>query len=379
MAQADTAQEKTEQATPKRLDDAKKKGQVPRSRELNTFLSLIAASLGVMVFGAGIMNDLTELLRGSLNFGRSAAFNDRSMVAFFSSTALDGVLLLAPLFSLMFISVFIGPIGLGGWTFSPGSLAPKAERINPLKGLARIFSSKGLIELTKALAKFAVVATAATFIILAVIDDLLGLALVPPLQSMTEIGGIFIWCFIAFSSTLVLIAMIDVPFQLWDHSRQLKMTKQEIKDESKETDGRPEVKARIRNLQQQAAQARMMEEVPTADVVITNPTHYAVALRYVDGDTAAPIVVAKGKDLIAARIREIAREHGITIFSAPPLARALHATTDINQEIPGNLFVAVAQVLAYVFQLRTVDVQHKDQLAPPQDLPVPDEYQQGEQ
>ena len=379
MAQPETTgQERTEDATPKRLADAKKKGQVPRSRELNTFLSLIVASAGMMFLGSTIIGNLGELMTEGLSFGRAEAFSEVSTVSWFVSAIESAAFLLFPFFALMFVSVFVGPLSLGGWSFALQALAPKAERINPLKGLGRIFSLKGLVELLKALGKFILVASAAMLIIVEVIDDLIGLALVTPIQSMVEIGGIYLWCFVAFSSVLVLIAMVDVPFQLWDHAKQLKMTLQEVKDEQKETDGRPEVKSRIRTLQQQAAQARMMHEVPTADVVITNPTHYAVALRYVDGNMGAPIVVAKGQDLIAARIRGIAQENGVTIFRAPPLARALYASTELNQEIPANLFAAVAQVLAYVFQLRTVSTQ-QGPLVPPTDLPVPEEYQQGEQ
>ncbi|MEP5765384.1 MAG: flagellar biosynthesis protein FlhB [Halieaceae bacterium] len=368
----ETAQERTEEPTAKRREDAKKKGEVPRSRDFNTLVSLLAGGLGTLVLGPTLIGDTRQLLSGGLRLERNLAFDDGAPLQLFHAAMIDAALLLAPLLSLLLVCTLLGPLLLGGWSFSPAAIAPKLERVSPIKGMGRIFSARSLVELVKALLKFLLVGGVAVATLWQTSGWLLALATTPLSRGMTEVGEQFVWCFLLLSSAMIVIALIDVPFQLWDHTRKLRMSRQEIKDEMKESEGRPEVKGHIRNLQQQAAQQRMMEDVPSADVIITNPTHFAVALRYKDGQMSAPIVVAKGRDLVALRIREIAAEHNITIFSAPPLARALHAGTDIGDEIPANLFVAVARVLAYVFQLRSagdyarqVPMPDPDTLQPP--------------
>ena len=265
------------------------------------------------------------------------------------------------------------PIGLGGWSFSLKAVSFKWEKLDPIKGLGRVFALKGLMELSKVLAKFALIAGISAGILWSLIDELLGLGSEPVATAIIHVAKLCGWSFLACSSGLIIIALIDAPFQLWQHNKQLKMTKQEIKDENKETDGRPEVKGRIRALQQELSQRRMMEAVPTADVIITNPTHYAVALSYDQFNMKAPVVVAKGADLIAANIRAVAEQHNVAIVSAPPLARALYASTEIDQEIPGGLYVAVATILTYVYQLKTTYT--SGGIAPdvPGDLPIPDE------
>lgn len=293
-----------------------------------------------------------QMLRDGLTRPGPAAFEEAAPLQMLQAALVDSTLLLLPLLVLMFVAGLAGPVLLGGWSFSVEALAPKAERIDPFKGLGRIFSLRSLMELGKTILKFLLVAAVAITVLWQLSDWLLGLAISPLALSLPAVGLKFAQVFIMLSCAMILVAVIDVPFQLWDHTRKLKMSRQEIKDEMKETDGRPEVKAHIRNLQQQAAQQRMLQDVPGADVVITNPTHYAVALRYVDGEMNAPVVVARGRDLVAQQIREIASEHNITLFSAPPLARALYAATEVGQEIPARLFVTVARVLAYVFQLR---------------------------
>ena len=249
----------------------------------------------------------------------------------------------------------------------------KLEKIDPIKGFGRIFALKGLMELAKVLAKFALVASISASIVWSLIEELLGLGNEPLEAAIVHVAKLCGWSFLACSSALILVAMIDVPFQLWQHTKQLKMTKQEIKDENKETEGRPEVKSRIRALQQEISQRRMMEAVPTADVILTNPTHYAVALKYDQASNGAPVVVAKGADLIAANIRAVAEQNGVAIVSAPPLARALYASTDIDQEIPAGLYVAVATILTYVYQLNTMNEYGGVAPEKPVDLPIPDE------
>lgn len=237
-----------------------------------------------------------------------------------------------------------------------------------------MFGIQSLMELIKALCKFLLVATAAIIIIYYSMQDLIGLGFMTVVSATANAGSLLLWSFIGFSAVLILVAAIDVPFQLWNHKKQLKMTLQEVKDEMKESEGRPEVKSQIRRMQRQLSESRMMDAVPTADVVITNPTHYAVALKYDQDGNGAPRVVAKGQDFMAKRIREVAAEHDIPLFEAPPLARALHGMVDIGHEIPADLYKAVAQVLAYVFQLKTLDALTQSKPAPPRYFDVPERY-----
>jgi flagellar biosynthetic protein FlhB len=254
--------------------------------------------------------------------------------------------------AIMLVSVFAGPLLMGGWSFSLETISFKLEKLDPIKGLARIVSLKSLVELTKALAKFVLLLGAAILVFFSIDQQLLSLSSMTPKAAGLEAATILVQVLLILSATTILIVALDVPFELWNHSKQLRMTKQEIKDEMKETDGNPQVKQRIRTLQRQLAESRMMEDVKTADVVITNPTHYAVALQYLDRPGSAPKVLAKGKDLTALRIRSIAADCDIPIFEAPPLARALYRSTEIGYEIPHVLYMAVARVLAYVFQLK---------------------------
>ncbi len=369
-----SAQEKTEEATPKRKLDSRKKGQAPRSKELQTFTSLIAAGFAMLLFGGSIVDGLMEALQGSLSFKREMAFNDLALPVQMSSAINGFVVLLLPLFATLFFASVASSMALGGWIFSFSQVQPKFEKLSPLKGLGKIFSIKSLIELPKSLGKFFLVAGVAVFVLSQAMEDIYSLSLQPLMQGLSSAGTLMIWCFFGYSSVLILVVLIDVPVQLMEHRKQLKMTKQETKDESKETDGRPEVKSAIRERQQEFARQRMMAEVPTANVIITNPTHFAVALRYEQTGNLAPRVVAKGRDLVAARIREIGKEHGVVVFSAPPLARALYASTDLNQEIPADLFVAVAQVLAYVFHLQDAVASHRKRPLAPKDLPIPPQY-----
>jgi len=262
---------------------------------------------------------------------------------------------------------------LGGWSFSMKAVSFKIDKLDPIKGIGRMFSAKSLMELVKVLAKFMLVAVISSTILWSLLEQLIGLSQESYQDALAHVGNLCGWSFLAYSSALILIAAVDAPFQLFQHNKQLKMTLQEIKDESKETDGRPEVKGRIRSLQQELSQRRMMEAVPDADVIITNPTHYAVALKYDQSGNGAPIVVAKGADFVAARIRNVAKENEVALVEAPPLARALYASTEINQEIPAGLYVAVANILTYVYQLNAAYTSGYVKPKQPSDLPIPDE------
>jgi flagellar biosynthetic protein FlhB len=371
--------EKTESPTHRRLEQAREKGQVKRSKELNTLMSLLGASIGLLVFGPSIINALRELLVQGLSFDYKVLITSQSMGLLLGQAALDVLMALLPLMLLLAFLAIVSPAALGGFSFNADALMPKFERIDPLKGFGRIFSKNGLVELAKALAKFALVGSVIVFTLMRVVGDISQLAGYELDFALGEAGSLLTWCFLVFSTALVLVVSVDVPWQVWQHTQQLMMTKQEVKEESKEQEGRPEVKSAIRQKQMEMSQRRMMDDVKKADVIITNPTHYAVAISYDKASGRAPTVVAKGKDHIAAKIREIAAEHKVTIFSAPPLARALYFSTDLNQEIPEKLFVAVAQVLAYIYQLRNAGLNRSTPPTPPQNLPVPPDMDKGAQ
>ena len=369
MAEEQTGQERTEQPTERRLQEARKKGQVPRSRELNTMLSLILASIALMVLGGNISQSIMQISVEGFSVSRELAFDASQLPFQFMYMASQTLLALSPFMAVMLVAALAGPLMMGGWSFSLETISFKFEKLNPIKGLARIFSLKGLVELVKALAKFVLLLGAAILVFFTIDQQLLSLTSMTPKAAGLEAVTVLVRVLLILSATTILIVALDVPFELWNHQKQLRMTKQEVKDEMKETDGNPQVKQRIRTVQRQLAESRMMEDVKTADVVITNPTHYAVALQYLDRPGSAPRVVAKGKDLTALRIRSIATEHDIPLFEAPPLARALYRSTEIGHEIPHVLSMAVARVLAYVFQLKNAGP--TDYVPKPADLDIP--------
>jgi len=370
---ADTGQERTEQPTAKRLRESREKGQVARSKELNSMMLLMGAGIIFLMLGGSILSGISDIMQRGLTIKNVQQIDASGLIEALSHAVFQGLMIVAPLFILLTVVVLLTPLGIGGWSFSIKAVSFKWEKLDPIKGMGRIFALKGLMELVKVLAKFVLVSGVSAGILWSLVDELLGLGNEPVKAAIIHVAKLCSWSFIASSSVLIIIALIDVPFQLWQHSKQLKMTKQEIKDESKETDGRPEVKGRIRALQQEMSQRRMMEAVPTADVIITNPTHYAVALRYDQFSMRAPVVVAKGADLIAANIRGIASENDVAIVSSPPLARALFASTEIDHEIPAGLFIAVATILTYVYQLKTTYTYGGIPPEAPEDLPIPDE------
>ena len=371
---AESGQERTEQPTPKRLDDAKKKGQIARSRELNTTAILLAGGGGMIFMGDSIMGGLRDIMINGLRLSRDVLLNTDSMMALFSSNVADALLILMPLFVLLVVVAMLVPMALGGFSFSVEAIAFKVEKLDPIKGLGKIFAWRGIVELLKALAKFVIVAAVVVTYLNINSDKLLHLGDLEIEVALVETAYIIFWGFLFTSCALIVVTIVDVPFQLWDHKKQLMMTLQEVKDEYKETDGRPEVKQHIRQLQMEMAERRMMQEVPKADVVITNPTHYAVALKYDQTSMAAPRVVAKGADLIAAEIRKVAAENNVPIAAAPPLTRALFYSTELNDEIPAGLYLAVAQVLAYVYQLDKRRRARNDEITLP-DVVIPDDLQ----
>ena len=370
MAENENGQERSEQPTAKRIREAREKGQVARSREFNTFVVLIAGGAFLLFAGGGMAGRLTALMVDGWTLERGLIFDPALMVPHLQRLLGQALLILSPLFILLMVIAALGPIMVGGANFSSQAFAPKFSKLDPIKGLKRVFSVQGLMELLKGVGKFALVGIVAALAIKTIWGSLIGLGEMPVEQAILQTAHMAAWVFLIASSALLVVAMIDVPFQLWNHQKQLRMTLQEIKDEFKETEGKPEVKGRIRQLQHEMARRRMMAEVPKADVVITNPTHYAVAIAYEAATMRAPRLLAKGTDTVATAIRELAEEHGIIRVEAPRVARAIYFTTDLDQEIPNGLFVAVARILAYVYQLKRED----PDVEPPDELPVPEEY-----
>lgn len=371
----DDSQEKTEEATPKRLDEAREKGQVSRSRELSTMAVLVIGSASLFLLGKNIINSLLGIMHDGFIIERNNLFNNEFITISLLKASTDAVQGLTPLMLTLFFVALLAPMGVGGWNFSIQAMAFKWEKLDPIKGMKRVFGVRGLMELAKALAKFTLIGGLSVLFLWTQVEQLLYLGHNGLLPGLVEASEIIVWALVVFSASTILIAAVDVPFQLWEHSRQLKMSKQEVKDEMKETEGKPELKAHIKEMQQQLANRRMLEEVPKADVIITNPTHYAVALSYDQEKMGAPRVVAKGVDFMAQQIRLVAGQHEVTVFTAPLLARAIYYNTKINQEIPAGLYLAVAQILAYVYQLKASRKDPNiDTPAKPEQVPIPDEY-----
>lgn len=372
----DSGQEKTEEPTGKRLADAKKKGQIARSRELNTFAMLIASAALLMSMGEPIGQGLLEMMRTCFSLPRAALFDPTSPSVYLHKTLVDGFTLIAPLLASLLVVAIVTPISMGGWVFSWDSISPKFEKMDPIKGLPRLFSMNGLVELVKALLKILLVFFVAFLLSKSYLNELFGLDAEPLHQAIIHALNILGNSFLLLSSGLVFVVMIDVPYQLWHHHKQLKMSLQEIKDEMKESEGSPEIKGRIRRMQMEMANNRMMAEVPKADVIVTNPSHYAVALKYDQNTNGAPKLVAKGVDLIAAQIRNIAIGADVPLLASPPLARALYFSTELDKEIPQGLYLAVAQVLAYIYQLKTARKNRWHEPLPPKDIKVPEDFRQ---
>ncbi|GAA5316923.1 MAG: flagellar biosynthesis protein FlhB [Candidatus Pelagadaptatus aseana] len=375
MAENDDSQEKTEEPTARRLEKAREEGQIPRSRELTTTAILLAGTVGLVVFGPFMAETLSNIIRFNFILERDAAFDTNLMISHLTDSMADGMIMLLPLFAILFLAAILGPIALGGWLWSTKAMAPKASRMNPLEGLKRMFGTKGLMELVKAVAKVLVILALAIVLLMSMQQDILELALMTPFPAVVESMKLSGWAAIALSAVTILIAMVDIPFQIHDNTKKLRISRQDIKDEMKDTEGKPEVKGRIRQLQREMANNRQLQSVPEADVVITNPTHFSVALKYDPATMETPIMVAKGVDHFALKIREVANEHDIQIMESPVLARAIYHTTDVDGEIPGGLYMAVAQVLAYVFQLRNYKQGVGEMPVYPRNIDVPKDMQ----
>jgi len=355
MAEAETGGERTEEPSQRRLQEARERGQLPRSRELTNFASMIGGSAALVAIGGTAAAHLSQLMRRSLSIDEKTLRTTDSMTSSLGDACISAVTAVLPVFGTLICMVLLASVVLGGWNFSTKALTPDFSRLSPLSGIKRLFGLHGLSELAKALLKCLVVSAVCAAIVSSIFGDVLALGRMAPRAAISRGAGLLSWAFVWLCASLALVAIVDVPLQIFQFKRGLRMTRQELRDESKEMDGRPETKQRIRQMQQTLARRRMMHKVPTADVLIVNPTHFAVALKYDPKKMRAPVVLAKGVDLVAQNIRRIAEEHHVPIFESPKLARALYRSTDLNKEIPSGLYVAVAQILSYIFRVRTLN------------------------
>lgn len=352
MAEDEDDSQKTEDPTRKKLDDARKRGQVALSREVNNWIMLLAGTLLVGVATSGIMSRLTQHLRTYIEFshdlpGPPGGFSVTLGQSLWEIIAIIGLPLL-----LLMAAALIGPFAQVGPLFAPESLKPDLSKVSPIKGWKRLFSVRALVEFAKGLIKITIVG-AVGYILIAPFfgraDHLVGMPI--PLM-LDEMHALVIRMLTGMLVVLLVVAVIDVTYQRLEHYKKMRMTKQEVKDEYRQSEGDPHVKAKLKQLRAEKARQRMMQAVPQADVVITNPTHYAVALKYKPEEMDAPQCIAKGADDVALRIREIAREHNIVIYESPPLARVLHDTVELDEFIPAEHYKAVAEVISYVFRLK---------------------------
>lgn len=363
------AEDRTEEPTARRLQKAREEGQVARSQELSIAAIMIGVASLLALTGSYFFGLLSENFAAGFVFDRNLVFNDQLLTSAFAEQALAGLAAVLPLFALTVV-LAIGAAGLlGGYLFSGKALQPKASKLNPLAGLKRIFGMKALIELTKALSKFILVGGITYLVVNASLEELMATSLMDTRRALADAGGLITLGFLFVTLSLLVVVAIDVPYQLNEFKKRMKMTKQEIKDEMKETEGRPEVRAAVRQRQREMAMNRMIDAVADADVIITNPEHFAVALAYNPVTDDAPRVLAKGADHIASTIREKAKSEGVPFFAAPPLARALYFTTEINESVPESLYYAVAQVIAYIFNLNSINADGLVQAAPKVDVP----------
>ena len=371
MAEKD-AQERTEEPTEKKKKETREKGQVARSRELNSAALLIVAGFVFMSIGGVSASAISEVLKQNFMLSRADIFDPTTPMTFLGASIEQAFTLLTPVFLALIIVALVAPCSIGGFSFSWKAAAPKWNKLSPAKGFKRMFGKNALMELIKSVAKFAVVGGIAFLYLQTEFNTFMGLGHGSVKTEVIQGLSLLSKSFVMVALSLLIIVAIDVPYQIWNHNNEMKMTKQEVKDESKNTEGKPEVKGKIREQQMQMSYRRMMAEVPKADVVITNPEHFSVALKY-DESLIAPVVLAKGVDETAMKIREIAVRHDIPLFAAPPLARAIFYNTKINHAIPEGLYVAVAQVLAYVFQLQEFRKGNANKPSKVSDLEIPDE------
>jgi flagellar biosynthesis protein FlhB len=372
---ADESAEKTEQPTAKKLQDAAEKGQIARSKDMGTAFVLIGSAAALLVFGKMLAIAVLDVGQRMLQLNSKDIFETNSMFTAWGAVGERVIPPLAGIFLFILIAALVGNTLLGGFNFSWQAAGPKASKMNPLNGFKRMFGLQALVELIKSILKVLVVVGIAYLLLKVFFFDIMALSLMSEPNNIESAMYFIGWLFLGLCASVSVIAMVDAPYQKWNHIKQLKMSLQEIKDEYKNSEGDPQIKARIRRTQMQMSMKRMMQEVPKADVIVTNPTHYAIALKYDQGKFRAPVVVAKGVDEVAMHIRKIANEHKVPVIESPALARSIYHTTQLDHPIPEQLFSAVAQVLAYVYQLK---MYKKGKGSRPKslakELPIPEDY-----
>jgi len=372
---ADDSSEKTEEPTAKKLSDARKKGQIARSKDLGTMFVLVGSAFALMLMGGSLVEGMSTMMKRLFSLNRQETMDPHALYQIVSDSV--GAILVPFLWIHIIIvfAAFIGNIILGGLNFSWEAMAPKASKLSPLAGFKRMFGVQAYVELIKSILKFFVVFISAYLLLTSLFGQIINLSTENIPHNFSHSVSLLLWMFLALGLSIGIIVVIDAPYQVWNHNRQLKMSMKEIKDEMKNSEGSPETKGRVRRAQYEMSQRRMMQEVPESDVVITNPTHYSVALKYDAEVGGAPILVAKGIDEMALHIRTIAKEHNVEIIASPALARSLYYTAEPNEEIPEQLFAAVAQILAFIFQL---NAHKKGKARRPKpvakNLPIPDDY-----
>lgn len=375
MAESESGGERTEDPTAKKLSDARNKGQIARSKELGTMFVLVGSASAMVLVGDYLVESMSTMMKRLFTLSRQETMDLHALFKVVSDSVWSIIPPILWIFFVIIIAAFIGNTMLGGISFSWSAMAPKKNKLSPIAGFKRMFGVQAAVELVKSLLKFFVVFIVAYLLLSGLFDQILGLSTEAIPLNFAHAIKLLLGMFFTLTLSLIIIAIVDAPYQVWNHNRQLKMTKQEVKDEMKNTEGSPEIKGRIRRTQYEMSQRRMMSEVPNSDVVITNPTHYAIALKYDAKVGGAPVLAAKGIDEMALHIRTIAKEHNIEIIQSPALARSIYYTADVDQEIPEELFAAVAQVLAFIYQLN----EHKKgrALRPTpvsKNLPIPDDF-----
>lgn len=372
---ADSDMEKTEDPTSKKLEEAASKGNIARSKELATALVLLGSSVGILMFGQELARTVLVVCKKLLSMDAKVIFDPNAMFTVMSASLNEIAPPLLKLFALILIAGVIGNTLLGGFNFTWYGASFRASKLNPISGLKRMFGTQALMELFKSVLKVVVIGGLAYVLLEMFFQDIMALSMMSTPDDIAAAMYLLCWLFFGLCASMLVIAAVDAPFQSWNHHKQLMMTKQEVKDEYKNSEGNPEIKGRIRSLQIQMSRRRMMEAVPKADVVVTNPTHYSVALKYEHGKFRAPVVVAKGVDEVAMYIRQIAEANKVPIVQSPALARSIYFTTELDHPIPEQLFAAVAQVLAYVYQLKVYQRgkgQRPKALA--KELPIPEGF-----
>lgn len=374
MADSDSG-EKTEEPTAKKLSDARKKGQIARSKDLGTFFVLVGSACAMLLMGKSLANAMANMMSHLFSINRQEAMDVNALFKVINDGVYQVVTPLLWIFFIIMLAAVIGNTLLGGMSFSGEAMAPKASKLSPMAGFKRMFGVQAVVELIKSILKFFVIFIVAFLLLSGLFEQILGLSRETIPNNFEHAVTMLLWMFLVLALSIGVIVVIDAPYQVWNHNRQLKMTKQEIKDEHKSSEGSPEVKGRIRRTQYEMSQRRMMQDVPDSDVVITNPTHFSIALKYDAAVGGAPVLSAKGVDEMAIHIRTIAKEHNIEIIQSPALARSLYYTAEVGEDIPEELFAAVAQVLAFIFQLNEHKKGNAKKPIPvAKELPIPDEF-----